>query len=264
MADLARLVEKRPRPLPRPRRPILSGWEFPTFTLSAASFRSITCSQKEVTAWQDPGDVLPQTGRDSVGTRSFPRSDSPDSLGQFFLGDPRFRAPTSHSVTWLFLRRMRLLIGEPAIFLVRRSREQDAGNLLQEPRVHALCCGRCPCAEFVQYHLVRAPPEIGDEAGHRLVPSPSLRLLDGLLHGPPRFAVGLIRTSHRGFVHPPLTAKSCTGAERGCTPRGDERSPRTTSTSRQRGAGLRTASYTNRRSRACRASAGSLPHQTVN
>ena len=51
----------------------------------------------------------------------------------------------------------------------------------------------------------------------------------------------------------------CAGTESGCTPRGDERSPRTTSTPRQRGAGLRTAAYANRRSRACRASAGSLP-----
>ena len=47
---LARLVDARPRPLPRLLLQILSGWEFRTLTLSAASFRSITCSQKEVTA----------------------------------------------------------------------------------------------------------------------------------------------------------------------------------------------------------------------
>ena len=44
------LTPMRPQPLPLPRRSILSGWEFRTLTLSAASFRSITCSQKEVTA----------------------------------------------------------------------------------------------------------------------------------------------------------------------------------------------------------------------
>ena len=49
-AALARLVQVRPRRLPRPRRLILSGWEFRTRTLTAASFQSITCSQKEVTA----------------------------------------------------------------------------------------------------------------------------------------------------------------------------------------------------------------------
>ena len=46
----------------------------------------------------NPGDVLPQAGRDSVGARSFPCSDPPDSLGQFFLGDPRFRVLTSREV----------------------------------------------------------------------------------------------------------------------------------------------------------------------
>ena len=49
-AALARLVQARPRRLPRSRRSILSGWELRTLALSATSFRSITCSQKEVTA----------------------------------------------------------------------------------------------------------------------------------------------------------------------------------------------------------------------
>ena len=39
-------------------------------------------------------------------------------------------------------------------------------------------------------------------------PRPSLRLLDGSLQGPPRFAVGLIQSSHRGFVLPLPTARS--------------------------------------------------------
>jgi hypothetical protein len=50
VADRARLVHARPRPLPRLRLPILSGWMLRTRSLSAASFRSITRSQKEVTA----------------------------------------------------------------------------------------------------------------------------------------------------------------------------------------------------------------------
>ena len=49
-AALERLVQACPRRLPRPRRSILSGWELRTLTFSAASFRSIICSQKEVTA----------------------------------------------------------------------------------------------------------------------------------------------------------------------------------------------------------------------
>ena len=39
------------------------------------------------------------------------------------------------------------------------------------------------------------PPGVGVEAGQKLAP------LDGSLQGPPRFAVGLIQSSHRGFVH---------------------------------------------------------------
>ena len=50
----------------------------------------------------------------------------------------------------------------------------------------------------------------------------------------------------------------CIGAEHRCTPRGNERSPQTTSTPRQHDVGLRTATYTNRRSCASRASPGSF------
>ena len=39
-------------------------------------------------------------------------------------------------------------------------------------------------------------------------PLPSFRLLDCSLQGPPRFAVVLIQSSHRGFVLPPPTAGS--------------------------------------------------------
>jgi hypothetical protein len=48
---LAHLVQARPRAPLRPRRPILSGWETRSLTRSAVSFRSITSSQKEATAF---------------------------------------------------------------------------------------------------------------------------------------------------------------------------------------------------------------------
>ena len=73
---------------------------------------------------------------------------------------------------------------------------------------HALRCGRRPWTKFFQYHLIMEPPGVGVEAGQKLAPRPPLRLLDGSLQGSPRFAVGLIQSSHRGFVLSPYTAGS--------------------------------------------------------
>ena len=52
------------------------------------------------------------------------------------------------------------------------------------------------------------PPGVGVEAGQKLAPRSPLRLLDGSLQGPPRFAIGLIQSSYRGFVFSPPTAGS--------------------------------------------------------
>ena len=62
-----------PRRLPRPRRSILSGWELRTLALSAATFRSTTCSQKEVTALL-PLSLANSAARIAGGERSHPIS----------------------------------------------------------------------------------------------------------------------------------------------------------------------------------------------
>ena len=72
-AALERLVQARPRRLPRPRRSILSGWELRTLALSATSFRNITCSRKEVTALL-PLSLANSAPRIAGGERSHPIS----------------------------------------------------------------------------------------------------------------------------------------------------------------------------------------------
>ena len=72
-AALERHVQECPRRLPRPRRSILSGWELCTLALSAASFRSTTCSQKEVTALL-PLTLANSAARIANGERSHPIS----------------------------------------------------------------------------------------------------------------------------------------------------------------------------------------------
>ena len=82
---LERLVQARPRRLPRPRRSILSGWEFRTLTLSAASFRSITCSQKEVTALL-PLSLTNSASRFAGGETSHPISTMRSRCGRAHAG----------------------------------------------------------------------------------------------------------------------------------------------------------------------------------
>ena len=71
--------------LQRPRWPILSGWEFRTLTLSAASFRSITCSQKEVTALL-PLSLTNSASRFAGGERSHPISTMRSRRGRAHVG----------------------------------------------------------------------------------------------------------------------------------------------------------------------------------
>ena len=74
-----------PRRLPRPRRSILSGWELRTLALSAATFRSITCSQKEVTALL-PLSLANSTARIAGGERSRPISAMRSRRGRAHAG----------------------------------------------------------------------------------------------------------------------------------------------------------------------------------
>jgi hypothetical protein len=132
------------------------------------------------------------------------RAGTPSGPGAFLLGNRRFRAPASRGVLWLFLRQLQLLfLVCPALFLIHRSRKQGPDDFLQELRVHFLRRGGRPRTEVVQHQSVRAPPRIGVEGGQKFVLGSSLHLFDSSLQRPPRFAPGVVQTSHRGFAHPP-------------------------------------------------------------
>ena len=84
-AALARLVDARPRPLPRLLLQILSGWEFRTLTLSTAPNRSVTCSQKEVTVLL-PLSLANSAPRIAGGERSHPSSTLRSRRGRAHAG----------------------------------------------------------------------------------------------------------------------------------------------------------------------------------